>query len=329
MPEPREASVRWSVLLPTHDRPDTLQHSMRSVLAQTDGDLELIVVGDGCNDATRAVVASFDDPRIQFLDLPKAEGYGYASRADALRHARGRYLAFAADDDLWAPLHLECLGQVLDSGHALAYSLPLWVVPTGEVVPTPIDLGVAPERATFMAGNYLPATSVVARRDAVERVGGWPADVPSAADWELWKRIIELPGVSIGVLPFGTALHFRALWRSGEHFAAEFVLSDGDPESWWPDAARVPAGGGDQQARTAPAVAEAAWWRALAAATDLIERHLAFEWVYARRQIEQLEHELDEASRALDNVDRGYRDSTSWRITAPLRQIAGWFAKRG
>jgi len=167
-----DRAPRWSVVLPTHDAPDTLSVSIASVLAQTDDDFELLVIGDGIADATRASVAGFDDARIQLLDLPKAAGYGYAHRASAIRSARGRDLAFASDDDLWAPDHLERLGVLLSAGVALAHSRSTWLLPDGHLVPIPFDLSDPALRPRFERGNYIPSTCFVATRTAVVVVSG-------------------------------------------------------------------------------------------------------------------------------------------------------------
>ncbi len=87
---------RFSILLPTRDRPELLRLAIRSVLASTAPDFELLVVGDGASRDTAAVVASFSDARIKWFDLPKAPHMGYANRNVALRQAAGEFIAFAA-----------------------------------------------------------------------------------------------------------------------------------------------------------------------------------------------------------------------------------------
>lgn len=50
---------------------------------------------------------SFDDPRIVFCRFPKAQGFGYVHRNTVLRRTAGEFVAYATDDDLWFPDHLE------------------------------------------------------------------------------------------------------------------------------------------------------------------------------------------------------------------------------
>src|SRR5581483_2831097 len=91
-----------SIVLPTHNRCRLLPYAIRSVLAQTHTQLELIVVDDNSKDATPEIVRSFHDGRVRYvrnernLKLPGALNRGFAL-------AEGRFLTWTSDDNLYAP----------------------------------------------------------------------------------------------------------------------------------------------------------------------------------------------------------------------------------
>ena len=154
---------RFTVLLPTHDRADVVGFAVRSVLAQTHIDFELLVVGDGCTDDTSSVISSFGDPRIRWFDLPKAPYSGYANRNLVLRQASGELIAYMSHDDLWLIDHLERMSELFE-GDAVewAYSRPLWIADDGTAVPFAVDLRRADHFARFMStGNSIPSTCIV------------------------------------------------------------------------------------------------------------------------------------------------------------------------
>src|SRR5262245_6713272 len=161
----------FTVLLPTHNRADTLEVAIRSVLAQTLNDFELFVVGDGCTDHSKHVVASMQDARMRWFDFPKAPHFGYANRNRALRQARGTYVAYMAHDDLWFPDHLELLAHELeDSDVEFAYTLPLWIGPDGCLALLDVDLNDADIRDIFLrVRNTIPSNCVAHRRDCFDR----------------------------------------------------------------------------------------------------------------------------------------------------------------
>ena len=205
----------FTVLMPTHRRVDVIHHAIGSVLAQTCGEFELFIVGDGAAEGTREIVESFGDPRMTFFDLPKAPHYGYANRNAALKQSSGRYIAMCSDDDLLFPDHLERLRAALDDGATLAYSQALWVSTDGIAAPFLTNLENEDELAHFMAiANSIPASCFAYRADALESRDAWPEDIPRAADWELWKRILAArPEQTASYVDVPTVLHFAADWK--------------------------------------------------------------------------------------------------------------------
>lgn len=89
-----------SVVLPTHNRAGTIERAVRSVLAQSHEELELIVVDDASDDGTHAALARVRDPRMRVLRNPQRLGVS-ASRNRGAGEARGRWIAFQDSDDEW------------------------------------------------------------------------------------------------------------------------------------------------------------------------------------------------------------------------------------
>ncbi|MGD2082061.1 MAG: glycosyltransferase family 2 protein [Chromatiales bacterium] len=105
-----------SIIIPTHDRHSTLPYAVHSALSQTVRDIEVVVVGDGCTREVRAVAEGLaaEDPRVRFLDRPKASQRGAANRDFAVRTALALRIFYNDDDDLLMPRHVELLGAALD-----------------------------------------------------------------------------------------------------------------------------------------------------------------------------------------------------------------------
>lgn len=351
------AKPRFSVLLPTHDRADVVGYAISSVLAQTEQDSEVLVVGDGCTDETASVVLGFGDPRIRWFDLPKAPHFGYANRNIALRQARGELIAFMAHDDLLLPDHLERLSAAFASDAVeWAYSRPLWVSDDGLVVPFAVDLRWPRQLAFFLeVANSIPAACVMHRQACLERYGYWPEDVPSAGDWEYWKAVIRPSGgANLAYIPEATALHFRASWREPGRWGPAPLhhwLDIADGGRAWPGSLRVTVRRGEPpqaafwrelheqpQAWTASVrqgIAEAIDLVAWSQARDLID--LEVELQQARAQAERASARAEATAADLEDAlrlaDRARADalethaelesllgSTSWRLTAPLRR---------
>jgi len=94
-----------SIIIPTYNRAGFLKEAIKSVLAQTYKNIEVIVVDDGSTDNTPKLVKQFTDKRIIYL---RQENKGASSaRNKGIESARGNYIAFLDSDDIWLPQKIE------------------------------------------------------------------------------------------------------------------------------------------------------------------------------------------------------------------------------
>lgn len=101
----------FSIIIPTYNRAGFIAETLRSVLAQTFGAFEILVVDDGSTDNTGEVVGQFSDPRLQYFRKPNAERG--AARNYGIDRAKGEYLIFLDSDDRFHPQHLQTLHAAL------------------------------------------------------------------------------------------------------------------------------------------------------------------------------------------------------------------------
>ncbi|MDD3517490.1 MAG: glycosyltransferase [Chromatiales bacterium] len=109
---------RFSVVVPLYNHETYVEEALRSVLAQTDPDLELIVVDDGSTDASAARVRTIDDPRLHYHYQDNAGAHAAINRGVGM--ARGDYVAILNSDDVYAPGRLEAAGRAFAADPELA-----------------------------------------------------------------------------------------------------------------------------------------------------------------------------------------------------------------
>ena len=183
-----------TAVIPTHDRPALLATTLRSVLAQTGVELQVVVVDDGSRDpnAVAAVVSAYEDGRVRLLRSEVAEGVS-AARNRGLGAATGDWVAFCDDDDVWAPDKLA--RQLAAARDTLwAYGGDVTVDADLQVIdgqpPLPPDAVVD----QLHRWNPVPAGSsnVVVRADALRQTGGFDPALRSGGDWDLWIRLARM-----------------------------------------------------------------------------------------------------------------------------------------
>lgn len=180
-----------SVVVPTHNRSAWLRLTLASVLSQRNVDIEIIVVDDGSTDDTAKTVASLTDSRVRLLRHERALGVAVA-RNHGAAEARGDWLGFIDDDDLWAPEKLTRQLEVAAAGgRTWIYSgsvnvdNELRVLAAVRPPPPPDVARLVPRRNVIPGGG----SNVIVRREAFERVGTFDPRLRNTEDWEMWIRL--------------------------------------------------------------------------------------------------------------------------------------------
>ena len=200
--------ARATVIVPTHSHAATLPVSVRSALAQTETDLEIVVLGDGVDEPTRAAAEALAaaDNRVRFVDKPKGEGHGFEHRHEAVVAATSNHVFWLADDDLWFPDHVERLGELLENAH-LATSLVVGALPDGSARVKPFDLGIPAHRAALAAGErFIPMVALAHRRKAYLKLPrGW--NVGGTNYRQVWTQFAQQPKFVTASILAPTSLH--------------------------------------------------------------------------------------------------------------------------
>lgn len=182
-----------SVLMAVYNDQRYVREAIASILNQTWTDYEFLIVNDGSTDDTRAIITSFDDPRIRLIDNPANIGLT-KSLNRGLALAQGDYIARQDSDDISHPTRLEWQVQFLDA-HPDVVLLGTQIrqidqhgnpLPERSVRPT-TGIGI---KWHLLFDNPFPHTSVMFRRSVVwDTLYGYNEDFIRSQDFELWSRI--------------------------------------------------------------------------------------------------------------------------------------------
>jgi glycosyltransferase involved in cell wall biosynthesis len=183
-----------SVVIPTRDRSRLLALTLRSVLWQREVDLEVVVVDDGSRDDTAQVVAGLADPRLRLVRHDTAQGVS-AARNRGIAQARGEWVAFLDDDDLWAPDKLaHQLQAARRSGRSWVYAGAVNVDQHLQVLdggPPPLPVRVV---GRLEHHNAVPAgaSNVIVQADTLACAGPFDTGLRNNEDWDMWIRLARL-----------------------------------------------------------------------------------------------------------------------------------------
>lgn len=183
-----------SVIIPTKDRPEMLTQAIQSVLNQTFTELEIIVVNDGGVDVQSVISRLNAKGNIVYKKHDRALDRS-AARNTGIRVARGKYIAYLDDDDIYYPTHIETLVKFLEnSEYKIAYTDAVMAEQekqNGEYVTihrsVPYSLDFDNDR--ILLSNCTPNLCLMHEKSCLDEVGFFDETLSTHEDWDLVIRL--------------------------------------------------------------------------------------------------------------------------------------------
>lgn len=179
-----------SIIMAAFNHAQYIDKAIGSALAQTWPDFELIVIDDGSTDATGQVVSRFGSPIRYIYQENRGQG---GARNRGIASARGEFICFLDDDDLWEPEYLATVisvfqrhpeadalytgFRIIDGEDRLLPQIGKYVVPPHQMYDT------------LVCGGWFPPLVVTVRRACLDEVGPLDETPRGHDDWDLWLRI--------------------------------------------------------------------------------------------------------------------------------------------
>ncbi len=163
-------------------------------MAQTFKDWELVVWDDCSTDDSPRIVSGYQDQRIRYFLSPEDTPLGEA-RNNAIRQAKGEWLAFLDQDDVWLSQKLQQQMALADDHTGIIYGRAIQFYPNGRERDYDYahEFQLLPEgdifTQLFTHGCFIAMSSAVMRRSAVEEVGPIPDTIQTVPDYYLYVAV--------------------------------------------------------------------------------------------------------------------------------------------
>lgn len=193
-----------SVIIPTYNRPEYVKRAVESVMAQTYGDWELIVVDDGCpTGRISKIIQSYQEKDRRIRCVRQPNGGVNRARNTGIRMSFGKYVAFLDDDDQWAPekLQKQVHFMELHPEIGLCYARLAIVRFTNGTKDDSKTLpkGLATGFEELLYGDWIATSTFMIRRSCLDSVDWFDPRYPIAQDYDLLIRFVQK--WKVGALP--------------------------------------------------------------------------------------------------------------------------------
>ena len=190
-----------SVVIPVYNRTVELRRAVRSVLAQTYADLELLVVDDCSTEDIAGALDGIDDPRLRLIRKPVNEGAA-AARNTGILAASGRWIAFLDSDDEWLPRKLELqLRRLVDRPEDARICCSGYVILHAQEHSRAREFRPSQWHGTakqlVWGCNLSPGSTLIAERASFDEIGLFDVTLRRFEDWDWLLRYLRRYPIAI------------------------------------------------------------------------------------------------------------------------------------
>ena len=191
-----------TVIVPTYNRPDYLERLLVSMKSNRDFISEVIIVNDHSDNVDEYVKVINEFRKIfpiQYVYNDKNMGAPYC-RNLGIKLSKTEYLALTDDDDEWLPQKLELQIEKMKNGVGLVYTWAISVDDNRQTGYIYNEVHSGDDVTCLLKSNFIPSSSVLVRKEAIVRAGGFDLKMVSCQDWDMWLRVMK-KGYKIDVVP--------------------------------------------------------------------------------------------------------------------------------
>lgn len=195
--EHKTSNILISIVIPTYNQAQYLRRAIESILGQSYSNWEAIIVDNHSVDSTLEVLKSFNDPRINYLQIHN-NGVIASSRNLAIKKAMGEWIAFLDSDDWWTADKLQiCINHINDDVDLIHHNMKIHYsekilfkrqLLNNRQLKTPVLMDL------LINGNLVCNSSVLVRKKILKNIGylAESQELVAAEDYHAWLRIAQI-----------------------------------------------------------------------------------------------------------------------------------------
>ena len=186
--------MKVSIIIPTHNRPDSLKRALHSIASQSFRDFDIFIVQNGKRDYAKEIAEEFKKQELNIHYVHEKKACAVNARNVGVRKSRGEFIAFLDDDDEWLPEKLRKQTDILNHFSDIGLvTCSGWLFNEQNKKPERFnELGGYLSLVDLMTQKLIRTLStVLIRRTCIERVGLFDQQFLIANDFDLYTKIVQ------------------------------------------------------------------------------------------------------------------------------------------